>query len=151
MWAWRTQIYLHGQSEKLAPPTSGSWDRRTLEERKRNPPRGCLCRRRCPRIQTTLSMATGPKNPTPGDTPSPRWEGGDIVYLQNMQKSLKSSTCEITPQFPGQFRSQYSKSPNTLSNADITSPEKGQGAGFRSQPAESSLLHLHLSSPALHS
>lgn len=80
-------------------------------------------------------------------------EGGGQHHLspEHPEITLKSSACEITPQFLGQFRSQHTKNPNTLSNADITSPEKGRGAGFRSQPAESSLPHLHLSSPALHS
>ncbi|XP_055395371.1 von Willebrand factor A domain-containing protein 3B isoform X4 [Bubalus kerabau] len=46
--------------------------------------------------------------------PKPKLGGGHHVSQEHPEVSLKDSTCELTPQFPGQCRPQHSKNSNTL-------------------------------------
>ncbi|XP_060269935.1 von Willebrand factor A domain-containing protein 3B isoform X8 [Ovis aries] len=46
--------------------------------------------------------------------PKPKLGGGHHVSQEHPEVSLKDSACELTPQFPGQFRPQHSKISNTL-------------------------------------
>ncbi|XP_065783522.1 von Willebrand factor A domain-containing protein 3B isoform X2 [Muntiacus reevesi] len=46
--------------------------------------------------------------------PKPKLGGGYHVSQEHPEASLKDSACELTPQFPGQFRPQHSKNSNTL-------------------------------------
>ncbi|XP_043323794.1 von Willebrand factor A domain-containing protein 3B isoform X4 [Cervus canadensis] len=50
----------------------------------------------------------------PKRRPKPKLGGGHHVSQEHPEVSLKDSACELTPQFPGQFRPQHSKNSNTL-------------------------------------
>ena len=55
--------------------------------------------------------------------------GRHRLFLEHPETSLKNSAHEITPQFLGQFWSQYSKNSHILSNTDIHFPRKGPQPG----------------------